>query len=97
MARVFKQTYTKNLPEGAEVIDRDGRAIVRFRNAKGRSATGTLSHDGLHVRFQESKGRREAIRAIKTVSYENLSMSPFLVLIQRPIVVKVKQMHVARQ
>ena len=32
MARVFKQTYTKPLPAGAETITRKGQRLARFKD-----------------------------------------------------------------
>ena len=46
MARVFKHTYTKPLPEGAELFTRKGRRYARFKDTRGKTVTAPLSQDG---------------------------------------------------
>ncbi len=49
MARIFKQTYSKPLPEGAVVFTRKGKRFARFKSRKGETVTGALSKDGEKV------------------------------------------------
>ena len=49
MARIFKQTYTKPLPEGAEIFTRKGRRYARFKDSKGKTVTAPLSQDGTRI------------------------------------------------
>ena len=48
MGTVFKKTFTKPLPEGAELFIRDGERRARWKPAKGRTRTAsvTISADG---------------------------------------------------
>ncbi|MFC1636601.1 tyrosine-type recombinase/integrase [Planctomycetota bacterium] len=54
MARIFRQTYTKPLPEGSEVFTRKGKRYARFKDAKGKTVTAPLSHDGSKI-IREAK------------------------------------------
>ncbi len=55
MARVFKQTYTKPLPDGAELLTRKGKRVARFKNRKGKTVTAPLSKDGTKVILETAK------------------------------------------
>ncbi len=55
MARVFKQTYTKALPAGAEVVTRRGRRLARFKDGRGRTVTAPVSQDGSQVILETAK------------------------------------------
>jgi len=48
MATVFKKTFTKPLPEGAELFTRKGQRSARWKNAKGKTRTAkvTTGKDG---------------------------------------------------
>lgn len=48
MATVLKKTFTKPLPEGAELFTRKGRRLARWKDAKGktRAARLTTGQDG---------------------------------------------------
>ncbi len=43
MATVFRKTFTKPLPEGAEVHDRRGERCVRWKDAQGKTRTALLT------------------------------------------------------
>jgi len=45
MARMFRQTYTKPLPEGAEIFTRKGKRYARFKSGKGNTVTAPLTQD----------------------------------------------------
>ena len=55
MARIFKQTYTKSLPDDAEIITRKGRRHARFKDGKGKTVTAPLSKDGTKVILETAK------------------------------------------
>ena len=55
MARIFKHTYTKPLPEGSELFTRKGKRYARFKDSKGKMATAPLSEDGKKIIVQTSK------------------------------------------
>ena len=49
MARIFRQTYTKPMPDGAEIITRKGKRLARFRDSRGRMVTAPLTAGGKRV------------------------------------------------
>ena len=55
MARIFKHTYTKPLPEGAELFTRKGKRHARFKDSKGKTAAAPLSKDGKKVIVDTAK------------------------------------------
>ena len=55
MARIFKHTYTKPLPEGAELFTRKGKRFARFKDSKGRTATAPLSRSGEKIIVEAAK------------------------------------------
>ena len=55
MARIFRHTYTKSLPEGAEVFTRKGHKYARFKDAKGKMITAPISKDGQKIILETSK------------------------------------------
>ena len=55
MARIFKQTYTKPLPEAAEVFTRKGKRYARFKDKKGKTAGAPLSRDGTKIIIETTK------------------------------------------
>ena len=42
MAYLFKQTYTRDIPEGAEIIEKNDKTLVRFVGKGGQLRTGEL-------------------------------------------------------
>jgi integrase len=57
MGAIFKKAYTKPLPPGAEIINRKGTRLARWRDAKGkiRTAPITTGEDGTErIRFESS-------------------------------------------
>ena len=55
MARVFKQTYTKPLPAGAETITRKGQRLARFKDGRGRTQTAPITQDSQRILLQTAK------------------------------------------
>lgn len=55
MARIFKQTYSKPLPQGAQTITRKGKWYARFKDRRGRTREAPLSNDGKQVIPQSAK------------------------------------------
>jgi integrase/recombinase XerD len=55
MARVFKQTYTKPIPEGVEIITRQGIVYARFRSSNGKMLAAPMSHDGKRMILETAK------------------------------------------
>ncbi|MFC1635847.1 tyrosine-type recombinase/integrase [Planctomycetota bacterium] len=55
MARIFRHTYTKLLPKGAEVFTRKGKRYARFKDAKGKTTTAPLSQDGMKIIRETTK------------------------------------------
>ena len=51
MATVFKKTYTKPLPDGAELFTRKGQRFARWKDGKGKTRTAkvTVPQDGKHA------------------------------------------------
>ena len=49
MANVFRKTYKRALPEGAEVVTRRGKRMARWTDGRGRTQTAELSPDGQAV------------------------------------------------
>ena len=51
MATVFRKTYTKRLPEGAELFTRKGQRFARWKDAKGKTRTEkvTVPEKGRHA------------------------------------------------
>jgi len=55
VARIFRQTYTKPLPDGAEVFTRKGQKLTRFRNDSGKTTMAPLSKDETRVIRETTK------------------------------------------
>jgi len=55
VARIFRQTFSKLLPEGAEIFTRKGLRYARFENSKGKMQTAPLSKDGKSVIIETPK------------------------------------------
>ena len=55
MARIFRQTYTKPIPPGAEIHTRNGRRFARFKDGSGRVRTAPVSEDGTRVILDTAK------------------------------------------
>jgi integrase len=49
MASVYRQTYKRPVPAGAELVERKGVRVARWSDTKGRRKTAPLSADGLSV------------------------------------------------
>ena len=46
MGTVYKESFTKPLPPGAEILIRKGQRFARWKDAKGRSRTAPMTKDG---------------------------------------------------
>ena len=55
MARVFKPTYTKPLPQGAEIFTREGKRFARFEDEHGRITSRPVTSEGRGILCQQSK------------------------------------------
>ena len=43
MGSVYKKTFTKPLPEGAEILTRKGERLARWKDAKGKTRTAPIT------------------------------------------------------
>jgi len=55
MARIFRQTYSKPLPEGAQIIRRKGQRLARFKDSNGSTVTALLSQDQTKIIRETAK------------------------------------------
>ena len=55
MARIFRHTYTKPLPDWVEIFTRNGKKYARFKDSKGKTVTSALSQDGRKIIRETSK------------------------------------------
>ena len=46
MARVFRQTYTRGLPEEHAIVTKEGKRVVRFKNSQGKLVIAPLTEAG---------------------------------------------------
>lgn len=49
---VYKKTFTKPLPAGAEIITRKGERLARWRPPKGKPRTAPLTASGARIRVE---------------------------------------------
>jgi hypothetical protein len=54
MASIFKPTYTKPIPAGAEIVTVKGEPHARWRR-KGKTATAPLTQDGQRIVLESRK------------------------------------------
>lgn len=52
MASIFRQTYKRPVPEGAEIVARKGERLARWKDKRGRTKTAPLSEDGSQIVLQ---------------------------------------------
>ena len=55
MPRLFRQPYTRPLPEGAERITHKGKPAVRFTDDDGHTVTAPLTRKGDRIRLLSAK------------------------------------------
>ncbi len=55
MSRVFKQTYTRDIPADGEIFEKKGKKFVRFTQRGGKRITAPLTADGKRCRIESSK------------------------------------------
>jgi len=70
--RVYKQTYTKPLPEGAKMFTRKGTKFAKFKDTKGRMAEARFTKSGVkilletahwHIEFSDNLQIRRHLKA----------------------------------
>lgn len=49
MASIYRQTYKRPIPEGAELFTRKSKRFARWKDASGRNKTAPLSEDGASI------------------------------------------------
>ena len=49
MASIFRRTYTRPIPPGAEIVTRKGERRARWKDKRGRTKTAPLSEDGREI------------------------------------------------
>jgi integrase len=54
MASVFRQTYKRPIPPGAERVTRRGQRVARWKDKRGRTQTAPLSEDGTQIVLEYS-------------------------------------------
>lgn len=52
MASVYRRTYYRPLPQGAEIITRKGKRLAKWKDEKGRTRTAPLTPDGSRIVLQ---------------------------------------------
>jgi integrase len=70
MASVFRRSYRRPLPEGAEVVTRRGERLARWKDRAGRTRTAPLADDGQivleyrcwYVEYGGADGRRVTVK-----------------------------------
>ena len=55
MADVFKPTYTRPIPQGAELFTRKGKAYARFCGANGKVRAAPVAQDGEKILLEQEK------------------------------------------
>src|SRR5262245_14534154 len=55
MASIFKPTYTKPIPEGAQIITKDGKRFAKFKDRRGRQVQAPLTEDGTKILLESKK------------------------------------------
>src|SRR5262245_11022731 len=55
MARLFRQPYTRPLPEGADIVTIKGKPHARFTGDDGRTVTAPLTRNGDRIRLLSAK------------------------------------------
>src|SRR4051812_16123405 len=55
MARLFRQPYTRPLPEGAQIVTIRGKPHARFADEGGRTVTAPLTRKGDRIRLLSAK------------------------------------------
>jgi integrase len=71
MASVFKPTYKRPVPDGADLVTRKGQRFARWKDKKGRTKSAPLSEDGkdivleyrcYYVAYEGADGRRITVK-----------------------------------
>jgi integrase len=71
MASVFKQTYKRPIPPGAEIITRKGAKLARWKDKRGRAQTAPLSEEGdrivleykcWYIAYEDHTGKRVVVQ-----------------------------------
>ena len=59
MASIYKPTYTKPIPPGAEIVTRKEKRYARYRDGRGKLRTELLTKDGTKLLVEQKKWRIE--------------------------------------
>ena len=59
MASIYKPTYTKPIPPGAEIVTRKGTRYARVRDRRGKLRSEPLTKDGTKLLVEQKKWRIE--------------------------------------
>jgi integrase len=71
MASIFRRTYKRPIPSGAEIVTRKGQRFARWKDKRGRTRSAPLSEDGKqivleystwYVEYDGADGRRVRIK-----------------------------------
>ena len=83
MGTVYRKTATKPLPAGAELLDRKGETLARWKDAKGKARTAgvTVGRDGsprvvIEARTFTAKFRDGAASCVKSPPAAGAKMWP---------------------
>jgi hypothetical protein len=52
---LFKPTYTKPIPEAAEIVTKEGKRFARFSDPRGRKVLAPLTEDGTKILLESRK------------------------------------------
>ena len=52
MASIYRKKYTRPIPQGAQIIERDGEKCARWTDGNGKTRTAPLTSDGRRARFK---------------------------------------------
>jgi integrase len=63
MPRLFRQSYTRAIPEGADIITMKGKRHARFQDEDGRTITAPLNSKGERIRLLSTKWYGEYLDA----------------------------------
>jgi hypothetical protein len=54
MASIYRPTYKRPIPTGAEVVTRKGKRFAKWKDKRGRTQTAPLSKDGRQIVLERS-------------------------------------------
>lgn len=71
MASIFRRTYKRPIPDGAEILTRKGQRIARWKDKRGRTKSAPLAEDGKqivleyrqwYIEYEGTGGRRIRVK-----------------------------------